>query len=504
VQEFWFCANCKSMNRATAKQCYSCHADKTATTMTTVTHGHSGAQLTPGLDDDNRDVARELMRRHTYVSAWAIGYFAAFLLAITATAVGIVLSADFYYMVSHKVANPIPGDDPRAAVVAVASVVIALIVLATVLVHSLFLALTTLDTAALGSGSARFGPLRAAVWWIEAWLWAIRAGLAFVGPPLLFLFALAMGGLLFGLIGGIIWFGCALWLLGDPISCLGKPARMLRDLHERLAVPGSSDSRIVTMWAAAFGTARGLDYAFAAGAFLLVIVLLFMQALGMSVGSGSAGSPGQAETATTLQTDTILAIQFAADVIALFLLARITFDLADRQRKREKWVLGGGTVPTAGHTGPTGGPLVSVEQPPVPPAAPVLQGQWAQSKPPTWWVRAQVPETPTAHDAAPMAPPPVPMAPPPPPRPAPMAPAPAPLAPPSWAVRQPQAWPGQPVQTPQPIQQVQPDQPGQPARPAAASEETQIIKPSSASIGRYGSPRLPAAPPPPDAAKPNE
>jgi hypothetical protein len=369
VQEFWFCADCKSMNRANAKQCYHCHAARTQeNTLATAVLSQSRAVLTPGLDDEHRELAWELMRRSSYFSAWALGYVAAGLLAITAVAVAALLAADFVFMLAHQLPDPIPGDDPRAGWVGIVAATMGLLFLATVIVHSAFLAVTSLNTAALGSGSPRFGPERAAVWWIESLLWAIRAALAFVGPPLLFLLAVSIGGLLIGVIGGIIWFVCCLVLLGDPISSLGKPSRLLRDLHERLAVPGSSDSRVVTMWAAAWGTARGLDYAVAGGTYLILIGAVALALIGVPILSDT-GSGDQGRTAMAALAYTIVAIEFVADVIALFLLAQITADLAERQKTREKWVLGGGNGVAAVPTPPSPRPAGTAQAGPPPIAA---------------------------------------------------------------------------------------------------------------------------------------
>ena len=94
--------------------------------------------------------------------------------------------------------------------------------------------------------------------------------MAFVLPPFLTLFALGLGGPIFGLGGGIVWFVCAYWLLGDPVSCLGKPKRLLQDLWDRLGVPGSADSRIVLFWSVAWGTGRGIEYAVSGVAYLFL------------------------------------------------------------------------------------------------------------------------------------------------------------------------------------------------------------------------------------------
>ena len=80
MQESWFCAQCKSMNRATSQQCYKCRAPKAGATLATVADRPLGVVLTPGLDEEHREVAWTLMFRQSYVSAWKLGYAAAALL----------------------------------------------------------------------------------------------------------------------------------------------------------------------------------------------------------------------------------------------------------------------------------------------------------------------------------------------------------------------------------------------------------------------------------------
>jgi len=83
MQEFWFCAGCKSMNRGADKRCYKCRAPKEEATLATVVHKPQDAVLTPGLDEEHREVAWTLMYRQQYISAWKLGYFAAGLILIT-------------------------------------------------------------------------------------------------------------------------------------------------------------------------------------------------------------------------------------------------------------------------------------------------------------------------------------------------------------------------------------------------------------------------------------
>lgn len=341
MQESWFCAQCKSMNRATSQQCYKCRAPKAGATLATVADRPLGVVLTPGLDEEHREVAWTLMFRQSYVSAWKLGYAAAALL-FAMLAAGLVLTAMILtVLVTHQSADRSTLArlfDPLLLPI----LVVALLAILTIVVHSVFLYLTSSNLPALGSGSPRFDPVRAALWWIESALWAIRGGLAFVVPPFLAFFAIILGGPAFGLVMGIVWFVLAFWTLGDPITCLGKPKRLLADLWDRLGVPGSADSRVVTLWSAAWGTGRGLEYAVSGLTYLFLIALSIVSFGASRVGQEVAIAPeNQIALAQTLLTVAMVTIQVVADGIGLFLLARITMELAQRQRVREEWVLGG-------------------------------------------------------------------------------------------------------------------------------------------------------------------
>lgn len=348
MQESWFCARCKSMNRAGSEQCYRCKARKSEATLATVSDRQQGVVLTPGLDDEHREIAWTLMFRQRYISAWKLGYLAAGLLIVT---LALAVFADFTSLVvfvANGSLDPALMKPPQISTLSAALLALGFVGLVTAVIHSGFLGLTSMDAPALGSGSPRFDPVRAALWWIESALWAIRGGLSFVVPPLLCLFGIWLGGLVLGLGMGIVWAAVSFYMLGDPIANLGKPARLLHDLWNRLGVPGSSDSRIVTMWSAAWGTGRGVEYAVSGLIFVAIIAFALIDFVAARFGMGlTPASQSQADVIFRLIGFLVLAIQGIADGIGLLLLAQITIELSKRQRVREDWVLRGFDVAKA-------------------------------------------------------------------------------------------------------------------------------------------------------------
>lgn len=360
MQEFWFCAGCRSMNRASDKLCYKCRAPKEQATLATVAERPQGVVLTPGLDDEHREVAWALMSRNSYISAWKLGYAAAGLIVLYAI-LGILFVIEQGTLLGINLLAPDRLDSFETvlpeAVLALTDLAVVLALIAAVAVHSCFLGITSMNAPALGSGSPRFDPVRAGVWWIESYLWAIRGGLAFVGPPLLCLIGILLGGLIFGLGAGLTWAVCAFWLLGDPIANLGKPRRLLEDLWTRLAVPGSADSRVVTWWSAAWGTAFGVAYAVSALTFIAIIVVALVEIV-LAIGGVELQPASERQTTVVLGLTYVLvvAIELAAYVTSLWLLARITVGLAQRQRVREAWVQSGSAAPgSAAHAAGSGG-----------------------------------------------------------------------------------------------------------------------------------------------------
>lgn len=469
MQEFWFCEACKSMNRADADRCYRCRAPKIQATMATVRQRQSGVVLTPGLDEEHREVAWTLMLRQTYISAWKLGYVAAALLFLVIVVGMFTAAIEIALMVSRGSPTPVDPGSVRGPILPTALLALGLTGLCAAVIHSVFLGLTSMDAPALGSGSPRFDPVRAGLWWIESSLWAIRAGLAFIGPPFLCVFAISIGGPVLGLLGGLAWAVCFFWLFGDPIASLGKPSRLLKDLWERLTVTGSSDSRIVTLWSGAWGMARGVDFAIAAMVYATIAVMYVANFLASRFDVSIWGSSSDDVTLMAiLLADLVVAVEWIADGVALYLLAQVTIELSRRQRIREKWVLAGlsaalARTDAASAASATGMPAAAPAARPVEPTA---RGVYAgPERAPQWATPADPSGAPTGRQWR---------------QPAGFVPAAAP----------PQAVPQGPLESAA--------EPGAATPPEPAADRP-VIQPSSTSIRRYGAPRG-GDPPRPDEA----
>lgn len=383
MQEFWFCSNCKSMNRAGSTRCYKCHAAKEQATLATVAERSTGVVLTPGLDEDHREVAWTLMSGNRYVSAWRLGYVVAGLMTVWLAAwtfdsvlfaiylVTGLVSPERQAALLEFVSNP-----PYSLILGV----ISLSVPVTIVLHSGFLALTSMDSPGLGSGSPRFGPVRAGLWWIESYLWIVWGVLLLtfpiyaVGLVIIPYRLMSFGGLFLGPALVVTWglFVRYVYLeLGGPLAAIGKPRRLLQDLMDRLGVPGASDSRLVGQWSVAWGTLVGTTYAIIWGPILLIVAVVTVW-----LGAGVAGitlapsSERQIELYLTILVLLVGAFVFFAYGALMYLTLRITIELSRRQRRREAWVLGGLADATAVVVAP-GGPRMAqaVPQPqPQPPA----------------------------------------------------------------------------------------------------------------------------------------
>jgi hypothetical protein len=363
MQEYWFCAACKSMNRADAKRCYKCRAPKEEATLATTAHRQQGVVLTPGLDDDHRAEAWTLMSSRRYTSAWRLGYVAAGMLVITLALLAMLTAVDFVVLLAgglfdqSRTATHEP-DRIQVAIVTVVAMSLVAFLLLTLVVHSVFLGLTSMNSAALGSGTPRFGAVRAGLWWLEALGWTIWGVLCL--SVILYLIAKALR------------------ILGGPISAITKPRRLLQDLMDRLGVPGSSDSRLVGYWSMAWGTARGINYAMSLAPLILAAMFLFIFTALSVTGLGyTPAPPGQVAFYATLLVVLLTVGELVADGVALFLLARITWELASRQRVREEWVVSGL------HAGNMGQQPTAAQQPDSP--APVPYAPTSQPQTPVGW-----------------------------------------------------------------------------------------------------------------------
>ena len=324
MQEFWFCASCKSMNRAGSNRCYKCRAVKEQATLATVAERGPGVVLTPGLDDEHREIAWALMSGNRYVSAWRLGYVAATLIFVFLAMAVLFVPLVFIIVITSPegAVAAFDADSTRRAITAAVGLALVLVGLAMVVVHSIFLGLTSMNAPALGCGTPRFGAVRSGLWWIESYLWTLWGVQTLWLVP--YIIARAFG------------------VLCGPIAAIGKPRRLLQDLMDRLGVPGAADSRLVGLWSMAWGMARGIDYATYLGPLVLLIAAFFLYFSTSLIGIELTPAPeGQVRTFAIILVALIVVGELAAEGAGLFLLGRITMEMSWRQRVRERWVLDG-------------------------------------------------------------------------------------------------------------------------------------------------------------------
>jgi hypothetical protein len=331
MQEFWYCDRCGSMNRADSGRCYKCRAGKANATAGTTTVLRQGYVAAPALDDENRGIARAYMSQGRYVSAWQIGYLTGFVTIVAVAFEALYATIAVLHAISRSPGYASPKAFPWFETPpAVLGLAVAALVLVGLVLQGLFLCLTSMNSPALGSGTARFGPFRCAVWPLESVLWAVWG--------------------LGGLRAYDRWWARRLYL-GDPLSsATDNPPRLLQDLLDRLWVPRRSGSGLVPLWGTAWAALVLIGYLLL---FTLVLALI--------------GTP--------LPFVVLLAIGSCDFAWCFITLARITFEMARRQHIREQWVLDNLRPATAGRpalVGRDGGGTTLPPSPvaPAPPPAP--------------------------------------------------------------------------------------------------------------------------------------
>ena len=381
------------MNRATTAGCYRCGAPREQATLATVAERPRGVVLTPGLDEDHREVAWTLMSANRYFSAWRLGYVAAALLVLFPVLFLLTWVLDSFIFIGAGGLDPTnPGsfqlDSTQTSILGLLYLSTFVCAIVMVVVHSVFLALTSMNASALGSGKAAFGPLRAGLWYVESTLWVLWGWASVIFPIALVLTAIVMGplfgiaGLIVGLLMAGVWFVCARWLMGiigGPITSMGKPRRLHKDLMDRLGVPGMSDSRDVGIWAGAWATQRMIEYLTILGPLLIVALEVFIwvgaSMLGLELHQASASD----EAYYGSLIGAVAGFAYVGSIaVGFVMLARISIQLSKRQRAREAWMVGGyrdskarvaaGLSPNAGVArAPAMGPLPMVTFMPQPP-----------------------------------------------------------------------------------------------------------------------------------------
>ena len=324
MQEFWFCSQCSSMNRSDSKRCYKCRAAKEGSTLATVAERNKGVVLTPGLDEEHREIAWALMTGNRYVSAWRLGYVSAGLIALSlvlASAIVVDLVAIWLGIGAHAVTpgSSVAENPALSAILLALLIAITAVSLTMVVLHSIFLGLTTMNSPALGCGTARFGPVRSGLWWIESYLWSAW------GLQTLWVFPYVVAR--------------AFGLLCGPVAAIGKPRRMLQDLMQRFGVPGAADTRVVGFWSMTWAAARVISYF----SYLLPVVLLiaayFVFHVVPLLGIHVVSAPQSQVVFFALILVVLISVgEILAAAAGLVFLAQITLELSRRQRTREVWV----------------------------------------------------------------------------------------------------------------------------------------------------------------------
>jgi len=397
MADYWYCATCFSQNRPRSDRCYKCdrprgaEADptfaatasqgRTATSRSAVASAASQPVPPPVLDEATRWTARSVMDRG-YSSAWQLGYVAAGMLILTAIVLVVAALAWLPRLLSSITNAPLA---PNSLIDACAPSLPLLCVLGplTIAIHSMFLYRSAKAAPALGSGSAHASPMEAGAWWLESELSAI-GGAAALTVPFMFI----------GIFGGLIgrWLirqgGFGFWVLGNPIGYFNRSRQVLTDLWERFAIPGQSGARTITLWSFCWAMTHLVAMAFAE---VLAWIFIAVWYIATVDGRPFSFSPEFASVVAAL-TLICLVVALLFAVVALYLLAEITWELAKRQRVREQWVLAAvpmsAPIPAMGWPSPYPTPMAP---PPGQRSAPQVQPwpgpapqQW-QGPPPQQW-----------------------------------------------------------------------------------------------------------------------
>jgi hypothetical protein len=537
MQEFWFCSACSSMNRGDTARCYKCHALKAQATLATVAERQPGVVLTPGLDEEHREIAWALMSANRYISAWRLGYVAGALLIAFPILTLAMIAVLALVLLGGGGVGPVAARGQVAPGMAILFVALelagSLCFLAMVATHSAFLALTSMNSPALGSGQPRFGPVRSFFWWVESYLWAWWGLQVFLIPVylvlgvLLLFQLLATFGLILGVLIGLLCIYIVRWLLealGGPIASIGKPKRLLQDLTLRLGVPGASDTRFVGLWGMSWAWARGIEFVVILSPVLVGLLLLAVFFYAWQAGLQLQPAPAdQSAVFFVILFLLPIVLHMAADLFGYYTLGRATIEMSKRQRTREEWVIGGLKAKLLKRTAaepyeapglsgpPAAGPAPQpAARPPVTVPSPVgakpayagpiltelppddMTPDWSrpvfstksvpvEPQPQSW---NQSPVIPTAQLGA---------------------------TPPAWARDDlPEEWRRSIRQTTPPpmapFDRRLADQPRTPpvapAGPETAPEDRPVIRPSAANVSRYRAPLPPPAPEPPAAEPP--
>ena len=187
-------------------------------------------------------------------------------------------------------------------------------------------------------------------------------------------------GLVLGLVVGGVFSYAAIRLLGSPLYALRKPARLLDDLMRRLSVRGAGDAGSAGMWSAAWITARIvsiLSPLMYLAIYIVAVIVIYAShisarfvSVSLQSDFGDLLNPGGVARTAVAAWVLVFIVSLVADVIALFLLARITLSLSASERARRRWVLASAMRPGGSRSADGTAIAAASGHPPGPPAAP--------------------------------------------------------------------------------------------------------------------------------------
>ncbi len=351
MQEFWFCSRCSSMNWATARQCYKCRAVREQATLARVQERRLEDVAMPGVDklDPGHAVA---LAQGSYVTTWLLGRLSTvpiFLAGIFT--LGLVLG-DLALLMPLARSGTYDLGSTGFVLILASSTGLGISSVASIVLSGIYLGLLDRNVSSLGGGTPRFGPWRAAAWWIESWLWFMRAWLLVYGPLWFGLWVMSNVSSIVGLLLIVPLYVGGYALLGSPMYALRKPARLLEDLLRRLSLSGSGDSPLAAMWSGAWMSARliVLLYPFIFLGIDLLAVLVLAARLQPDV--ANFVDPQGVAVLLVGAFFLVIGVALAADAVAFFLLGRITLSLCSSERDRRRWVLAGAGGGGPGPSGP--------------------------------------------------------------------------------------------------------------------------------------------------------
>jgi hypothetical protein len=363
MQGAWLCEACGAVNRAAVATCCRCESPQPEPAKS-VTQGSRGPLWAPSIQ-----------AQPTYIPAWPIGYVSAALLVAQ-----IVLQLGLMAAVSLLLLPAIAAEryevtDGWLAFFRVCAIWYFVALVGSAVVHGAFLALTDLNTPALGGGKPRFGPLRAFFWWVESALWAWRANLTVWIPLGIGVLVAAYVNSLLAAIVTPVSLMIATMAFGFPVSVLRKAGRLPEDLTMRLAPTAISHAN---RWSSSWVTARMCDLLapFVMVALIVTTAILLTQApysAGGGISSAQIRVVSSAGIAVVVVAIVLSALELAANALALVMLTRMTLSLSRAQMTGRKGVRDSGLV--------FDGEIGLVQPPPTPiapaPAAP--KPRWIRS-----------------------------------------------------------------------------------------------------------------------------